>query len=102
MNVTFDPWRTSVCPEKLRLVGHIARVNRSGQLTGRAEMSLDFDRILLLRWVRCQLRPDKLRMSGQRGETGPVDNEGTAQGESSQTSRTVMRTGVGAAIGPVP
>jgi hypothetical protein len=36
------------------------------------------------------------------GETGPVDNEGTAQGESSQTSRTVMRTGVGAAIGPVP
>jgi YMGG-like Gly-zipper len=33
------------------------------------------------------------------GETVPVDNEGTVQGESSQTSRRVMRTGVGAAIG---
>jgi outer membrane lipoprotein SlyB len=32
------------------------------------------------------------------GETVPVDNEGTVQGES-QTSRRVMRTGVGAAIG---
>ena len=85
--------------EGARIEGHIAQVSRSGQVTGRAEMSLDFDRILLRdgRAANFSGYIENVRTTG--GETVPVDNEGTVQGESSQTSRTVTRTGIGAAIG---
>jgi hypothetical protein len=79
--------------------GHIARVNRSGQVTGRAEMLLDFDRILLRDGRAANFAGYIENVRTTNGETVPVDNEGTVQGESSQTSRTVTRTGIGAAIG---
>jgi hypothetical protein len=85
--------------EGARIEGHIARVNRSGQVTGRAEMLLDFDRILLRDGRAANFAGYIENVRTTSGETVPVDNEGTVQGESSQTSRTVTRTGIGAAIG---
>jgi hypothetical protein len=85
--------------EGARIEGHLARVNRSGQVTGRAEMLLDFDRILLRDGRAATFAGFIENVRTTSGETVPVDNEGTVQGESSQTSRTVTRTGIGAAIG---
>ena len=85
--------------EGARIEGHLARVNRSGQVTGRAEMLLDFDRILLRDGRAANFAGYIENVRTTSGETVPVDNEGIVQGESSQTSRTVTRTGVGAAIG---
>ena len=81
--------------------GHIARVNRSGRVAGRAEMSFEFDRIRLRdgRTVNFAGYIENVRTTS--GETVRVDNEGRVQDESSQTGRTVMRTGIGAAIGAV-
>ena len=87
--------------EGARIEGHVARVSRSGQVTGRAEMSLDFDRILLRDGRAANFAGYIENVRTTSGETVPVDNEGTVQGESSQTSRTVTRTGIGAAIGAI-
>ena len=79
--------------------GTLARVARSGQVSGRAEMSFAFDTI--------RLRNGRVYNFGGRIESvrAPnddsvrVDTEGAVQEEGSQTSRTVTRTGIGAAIG---
>jgi YMGG-like Gly-zipper len=81
--------------------GHVVRVARSGQVSGRAEMSFDFDTI----------RPRDGRVSPfagyiesvrtTNGDEVRVDNEGRVQDEGGQTERTVTRTGIGAAIGAV-
>jgi hypothetical protein len=81
--------------------GHVARIARSGQVSGRAEMSLEFDTI----------RPRDGRVSTfagyiesvrtTNGDEVRVDNEGRVEDEGSQTERTVTRSGIGAAIGAV-
>lgn len=80
--------------------GYISKLERSGRLTGRAEMTLMFDRIRLR-------NGNEYRFSGlietvrtPNGETVRVDNEGAVR-EDSQTNRTITRTGIGAAIGAV-
>jgi YmgG-like glycine-zipper protein len=81
--------------------GHVARVNRSGRISGRAEMSFEFDRIRLQdgRTSNFAGYIDSVRTTS--GETIQVDNEGRVQDDDSQTSRTVTRTGIGAAVGAV-
>jgi len=84
-----------------RIDGHVVRVARSGQVSGRAEMSFDFDTI----------GPRDGRVSPfagyiesvrtTNGDEVRVDNEGRVQDEGGQTERTVTRTGIGAAIGAV-
>lgn len=81
--------------------GHLVKVNRSGQVSGRAEISFDFDSI------RLRNRPisnfdgyiENIRTTS--GETLRVNNEGRVQDDSNQTTRTVTRAGIGAAIGAV-
>jgi outer membrane lipoprotein SlyB len=81
--------------------GHVARVARSGQVSGRAEMSFEFDNI---RQRDGRVYPftgyiDSVRTTNN--DDVRVDNEGSVQDEGSQTERTVTRTGIGAAIGAV-
>jgi YmgG-like glycine-zipper protein len=81
--------------------GHVARVARSGQVSGRAEMSFDFDTI---RQRDGRLFPFAGYIESVRTTNGDevrVDNEGTVQDEGGQTERTVTRTGIGAAVGAV-
>ncbi len=81
--------------------GHVARVTRSGQVSGRAEMSFEFDSIRL-REGRIHNFAGYIESVGTTsGETVRVDNEGRVQDESGQTGRTVTRAGIGAAVGAV-
>ncbi|HEX4951040.1 MAG TPA: DUF3011 domain-containing protein [Blastocatellia bacterium] len=81
--------------------GHVVKVNRSGRVAGRAEMSLEFDRIQLGNGRTTNFAGYIESVRTTSGETIRVDNEGRVQEEGSQTRRTVTRTGIGAAIGAV-
>lgn len=86
--------------EGANIEGHVARVSRSGQVTGRAEMSFEFDRIRLRDGRTANFAGLIESVRTTSGETVRVDNEGRAQ-DDSQTGRTVTRAGIGAAIGAV-
>jgi hypothetical protein len=87
--------------EGASIEGHVAQVNRSGRVSGRAEMSFEFDRIRLRDGRASNFAGyiDSVRMTS--GETVRIDNEGRAQDDDSQTGRTVTRVGIGAAVGAV-
>ena len=81
--------------------GILARVARSGQVSGRAEMAFAFDGIRLRNgrvydfagYIESVRTPDD--------DSVRVDTEGVVQDETGQPGRTVTRTGIGAAIGAV-
>lgn len=81
--------------------GHVERVARSGQVSGRAEMSFAFDRIRLRDGRADNFAGDIESVRTTDDDTVRVDHEGRVQDEGSQTARTVERTGIGAAIGAV-
>ena len=81
--------------------GSVTNVNRGGRLTGRADMTLNFDTIRLRdgRSYRFAGMLDAVRTPD--GQTVRVDNEGAVREEDSQTNRTVTRTGIGTAVGAI-
>jgi hypothetical protein len=81
--------------------GHVVRVARSGQVSGRAEMSFDFDTIRQRDGRASSFAGYIESVRTTNGDEVRVDNEGKVQDEGSQTERTVTRTGIGAAIGAV-
>ena len=80
--------------------GYVTNVNRSGRLTGRSEMTLNFDNIRLRdgRTYRFAGILQTVRTEG--GETVRVDNEGAVRDED-QTKRTIQRTAIGTALGAI-
>ena len=80
--------------------GIVTKADRSGRVTGRSELALDFQ---------------QLRMNGRTydfggfiegvrtsdGEEVKIDNEGSVREDDSQTTRTVTRSGIGAALGAI-
>jgi YMGG-like Gly-zipper len=84
--------------------GHVSHVERSGRLTGRSIMTLDFDNIRLRdgRSYRFAGLVEGVRTAN--GETVRIDTEGTVR-DQSQTRKTeeraVIGTGVGAIIGAI-
>lgn len=81
--------------------GHLAGVGRSGQVSGRAEMSFEFDTIRQREGRVYDFAGSIESVRTTNDDTVRVDNEGRVQDESGQTGRTVTRTGIGAAIGAV-
>lgn len=81
--------------------GHLARVARSGQVSGRAEISFEFDTIRQREGRAADFAGFIESVRTTNDDTVRVDNEGRVQDESGQTGRTVTRTGIGAAIGAV-
>jgi hypothetical protein len=78
--------------------GHVASAESSGQLTGRARMSLEFDSIRLAdgRSYRFAGTVDSVR--AVNGDIVTVDNEGTVR-DRNQTTKTATRAGIGAVVG---
>lgn len=78
--------------------GRVAQIDNSGRLSGRANLSLEFDTIRMRdgRSYRFAGIIDSVRAAN--GETVTVNNEGTVR-ERNQTTRTVTRAGIGAALG---
>ncbi len=80
--------------------GYVTNVNRSGRITGRSEMTLNFDTIRLRngRNYRFAGIVETVRTPGN--ETVQVDNEGAVR-EDNQTTRTIQRTTIGTAVGAI-
>ena len=86
-----------------RIEGRVARVERGGALSGRAGLTLDFQRITLRDGRTVEFAGNVEDVRPTDGEDVRVDNEarGNVEGGSSQTDRTVERAAIGAAIGAI-
>jgi hypothetical protein len=80
--------------------GYVSNVSRGGRITGRSEMTLNYERIRLRdgRTYRFAGLTESLRTNG--GETVRVDNEGSVAG-SNQTNKTAQRAAIGTAVGAI-
>jgi len=81
--------------------GYLSKIDRSGRVSGRAELAMNFERI---RFRSGDVRSFDGYIENVRtpnGEDIRVDNEGIVQEDDSQTTRTTQRTGIGAALGAV-
>ena len=78
--------------------GRVAKTERSGRVSGRANVSLEFDTIRLRNGQTYRFGGivDSVRTTS--GETITVNNEGTVR-DNNQTTKTVTRAGIGAALG---
>jgi hypothetical protein len=80
--------------------GTVGSVNQGGSLTGRSEMSLNFDTIRLRNGQTYRFAGILTGVRTLNGDTVKVDNEGSAQGDN-QTTQTATRVGIGTAIGAI-
>jgi len=78
--------------------GRVAKTERSGRVSGRANLSLEFDTIRLRNGQTHRFAGvvDSVRLAN--GENVSVNNEGTVR-DNNQTTKTVTRAGIGAALG---
>jgi len=79
--------------------GVVARSDRSGRVSGRADMTLDFERIRTRDGRTHNFAGIIENVLLPNGERVRVDREGNVKEDDSQTSRTVTRSAVGGAIG---
>lgn len=78
--------------------GRVAKTERSGRVSGRANISLEFDTIRLRNGQTYRFAGivDSVKLAS--GENVTVNNEGTVR-DNNQTTKTVTRAGIGAALG---
>lgn len=81
--------------------GVVTNVENSGRLTGRSQLSLDFESIRLRNGNSYPFAGYIESIRTPNGEDVRVDNEGSVKEDDSQTQRTVTRTGIGAALGAI-
>lgn len=82
------------------ITGHVSNLDRSGRVTGRSEMTLNYDTIRLRDGRTHQFAGFTEGVRTTSGEVVRVDNEGTAEGDS-RTSDTLTRTAIGSAVGAI-
>jgi hypothetical protein len=85
--------------EEATVTGHIAKVNRSGKMTGRTEMALEFDSITLSNGRSSVLHGQVEKIHASESVKS-VDEEGNIE-SSNKSKDTTIRTGGGAAIGAI-
>jgi YMGG-like Gly-zipper len=83
-----------------RIDGRLLGVDRAGRVTGRADLTFDFDRIRFRNGRSSDFDGTIESVRTPDGDTLHVENTNVGDDES-QTSRTATRTGIGAAIGAV-
>ena len=80
--------------------GHVSAVERSGRLTGRSVLTLDFDNIRMRDGRNYRFAGIVEQVRETDGDVVRVDTEGTVR-DDSQTSRTTTRTAIGTAVGAI-
>ena len=80
--------------------GRVMSVNRSGRVSGRSEMTLDFDSIRLRDGRSYSFAGILENVRTPNGDVVRVDNEGAVR-DSDQTKTTVTRTAIGTAVGAI-
>jgi hypothetical protein len=78
--------------------GSVLNVERSGRVTGRSQMTLDFDTIRLRNGSSYRFAGILESVRTPNGDVVRVDNEGAVR-DSDQTKQTVTRTAIGTAVG---
>ncbi|HEY6401572.1 MAG TPA: hypothetical protein VI479_09195 [Blastocatellia bacterium] len=79
--------------------GHIARINKSGKLTGKTELALTFDRIRLRNGQTGRMAAQVVRVYGE-DSVKSVDEEGNIE-SGSKGKTTAVRAGGGGALGAI-
>jgi YmgG-like glycine-zipper protein len=80
--------------------GSVLNVNRGGRVSGRSEMTLDFDTIRLRDGRSYRFAGILEAVRTPNGDVVRVDNEGAVR-DSDQTKQTVTRTAIGTAVGAI-
>lgn len=80
--------------------GSVVSINRSGRITGRSEMTLDFDTIRMRDGRSYRFAGILESVRTTNGDVVRVDNEGAVR-DSDQTNKTVQRTAIGTAVGAI-
>jgi hypothetical protein len=82
------------------LEGTVSSINRGGRISGRSEMTLDFDTIRMRDGRSYRFAGILETVRTPTGDVVRVDNEGAVR-ESDQTNKTVTRTAIGTAVGAI-
>lgn len=80
--------------------GYLTGVGRSGQVSGRSNVTFNFETITLRSGQRYDFAGYLQSIKDQNGKEVKVDNEGTAKSDS-QTKETAKRGGIGAGLGAI-
>ncbi|MEJ7861672.1 MAG: hypothetical protein WKF90_08545 [Pyrinomonadaceae bacterium] len=80
--------------------GYISGINRSGKVSGRSQITFNFERISLSNGQTYDFAGFLQSVTDADGKTVRVDTEGTARGKD-QTKETVTRGGIGAGLGAI-
>jgi len=78
--------------------GHVSSIERSGRVSGRSQMTLNFDNIRLRNGRSYSYAGFLQSVRLSNGDTVNVDNEGAVR-EDSQSTKTIQRTAIGTAVG---
>ena len=81
--------------------GRVASVGRSGRVTGRSEISLNFDTIRLRDGRTHQFAGFIESVRTANGESVQIDNEGGVRDDDSRGSTTAQRAAIGTAVGAI-
>ncbi|HEU4509612.1 MAG TPA: YMGG-like glycine zipper-containing protein [Pyrinomonadaceae bacterium] len=84
--------------EGATIEGSVLNVERGGRVTGRSELTMDFDTIRLRDGRSYRFAGILESVRTAEGEVVKIDNEGAVR-ESNQTEKTVTRTAIGTAVG---
>lgn len=99
-----DPFRLTVeSPAEYRgavIEGHLSGVERSGKVTGRANITFNFESIVLPDGRRFDFAGVLQNITDENGREVGVNEEGEAR-SSSRTAKTAKRSGIGAGIGAI-
>ncbi|MDQ2921512.1 MAG: hypothetical protein M3R52_07880 [Acidobacteriota bacterium] len=86
--------------EGATIEGHVSNVQRSGRVTGRSQMTLNFDRIRLRNGRSYAFAGLVETVRTTEGDVVRVDNEGSVR-DDSQTTKTAQRAAIGTAVGAI-
>ena len=86
--------------EGATIEGHVTAVDRGGRISGRSEMTLDFDSIRMRDGRSYTFAGILEAVRTPNGDVVRVDNEGAVR-ENDRTKTTVTRTAIGTAVGAI-
>ncbi len=99
-----DRFRMTVqSPDEFRgatVEGYVSGINRSGKITGRSNITFNFEKITLRNGQTYDFAASLRGITDVTGKVVQVDNEGTVRGDN-QTNQTAKRGGIGAGVGAV-
>jgi hypothetical protein len=80
--------------------GNVTGINRSGRISGRSEMTLNFESITLRNGQTYRFSGITDTVRTANGDTIRVDNEGSVR-DNNRTTTTAQRAGIGTAVGAI-